>query len=186
MTVSDPSNPNYDFGLSSRDVTDRLVVSGLVDLPGGLRLSGAAEYRSGTPWTATDQDVDFTYCGSGFGNCPDARAVINGQLVARNSFRNDSVQKVDMRLTKSFSIGKVDLDKRTVTIVPKKKKQGELELTFAQPRGREQVKLSKKAAKLLGKKRLELEQVQPGSEVSLRYYPSLGQMMELIIEKPAG
>ena len=83
-------------------------------------------------------------------------------------------------------IGKVDLDKRTVTIVPKKKKQGELELTFAQPRGREQVKLSKKAAKLLGKKRLELEQVQPGSEVSLRYYPSLGQMMELIIEKPAG
>lgn len=110
VTVSDPSNPNYDFGLSSRDVTDRLVVSGLVDLPWGLRLSGAAEYRSGTPWTATDQDVDFDYCGSGFGNCPDARAVINGQLVARNSFRNDSVQKVDMRLTKSFSIGKVDLD----------------------------------------------------------------------------
>ena len=84
------------------------------------------------------------------------------------------------------TIGKVDLDKRTVTIVPKKKKQGEIELTFAQPRGREQVKLSRKAAKLLGKKGLELEDVQPGSKVSLQYYPGLGQVMELIIEKPAG
>lgn len=111
VTVSDPTNPNYDYGLSSRDVTDRLVVSGLVDLPWGLKLSGSAEYRSGTPWTVTDQDVDFTYCGSGFGNCPDARGVINGVLQARNSRRNDSIQKVDMRLTKSFSIGdRFDID----------------------------------------------------------------------------
>jgi hypothetical protein len=111
VTVSDPSNPNYDWGLSDRDITDRIVVSGLVDLPWGLRLSGSAEYRSGTPWTATDQDVDFTYCGSGFGNCPDARAVIGGVVVPRNSFRNESLQTVDARLTKSFSIGdRVDID----------------------------------------------------------------------------
>lgn len=83
-------------------------------------------------------------------------------------------------------VGKVDLDKRTITIVSKKKKQGEIELTFSQPRGREQIKLSKKAAKILGKKGLELEEVQPGSEVRLQYYPGLGQVMELIIEKPAG
>ena len=83
-------------------------------------------------------------------------------------------------------IGKVDLDRRTVTIVPKKKKQGELELTFAQPRGREQIKLSKKAAKTLGRRGLELEEVRPGSEVRLQYYPGLGQVMELVIEKPAG
>ena len=84
------------------------------------------------------------------------------------------------------TIGKVDLDKRTVTIVPKKKKQGELELSFSQPRGREQIKLSKKAAKAIGKKGLELEELQPGSKVSLQYYPGLGQLMELIIEKPTG
>ncbi len=110
VTLSDPSNPDYDFGLSDRDVTDRLVVSGLVELPWKLRLSGSAEYRSGTPWTATDQDVDFVYCGSGFGNCPDARAVINGQRVARNSFRNESIQRIDLRLARTFTIGGVDLD----------------------------------------------------------------------------
>ena len=28
----------------------------------------------------------------------------------RNSFRNESVQRVDMRLTKSFSVGRIDFD----------------------------------------------------------------------------
>jgi len=111
VTVSDPTNPDYDFGLSSRDVTDRLVVSGLVDLPWGMKLSGSAEYRSGTPWTITDQDVDFGYCGSGFGNCPDARGIVGGRVAPRNSMRNESIQKVDMRLTKSISIGdRMDID----------------------------------------------------------------------------
>ena len=91
---------------------------------------------------------------------------------------------LDVRKLKG-TIGKVDLDQRTVTIVPNKKKQGELELSFSQPRGREQIKLSKKAAKILGKKGLELEEVRPGSKVRLQYYPGLGQLMELIIEKPA-
>ena len=59
-------------------------------------------------------------------------------------------------------------------------------VSFSQPRGREQIKLSKKAAKAIGKKVLELEELQPGSKVSLQYYPGLGQLMELIIEKPTG
>jgi hypothetical protein len=84
------------------------------------------------------------------------------------------------------TVSKVDLERRTVTILPDKKKEGgELELSFAQPKGREQVKVSKKAAKLLGKKDLELEEVRPGSKVKLEYYPGLGQVMELTIEKPA-
>jgi len=110
VTVSNPSDPRYDWGPSSRNVENRLVVSGLVDLPWGFKLSGSAEQRSGTPWTATDQDVDFGYCGSGFGNCPDARAVINGQLVGRNSFTNRSVEKIDLRLTYGFNVGSVDVD----------------------------------------------------------------------------
>ena len=83
------------------------------------------------------------------------------------------------------TIAKVDLEKRTVTIVAAKKKQGELELGFPQTRGREQVKLSKKAAKILGKKGLDLEEVRPGSKVRVQYYPTLRQVMELLIEKPA-
>ena len=84
------------------------------------------------------------------------------------------------------SIGDIDLEKRSVTIVPNDKKAGEVELTFPQPRGREQIKVSKKAAKRLGKKDIELEELKPGTSVLLRYYPSLQQVMELIVDQPAG
>ncbi len=112
VTVSNPNDLNYDFGLSDRDVTDRIVVSGLVDLPWKFRLSGSAEYRSGTPYTAIDSDSEFAYCGFGAldFNCPDVRAVIGGNRVARNSFRNESFQKIDMRLARSFTFGRVDVD----------------------------------------------------------------------------
>ena len=77
---------------------------------------------------------------------------------------------------------KVDLEKRTVTIISQKQKDG-LELTFPQPSGREQIKASKKAAKLLGRKKLTLEELKTGSKVKLQYYPLLGQVMELIIDR---
>ena len=38
---------------------------------------------------------------------------------------------------------------------------------------------------MLGKKRLKLEELKVGSEVSLQYYPVLGQLLELIVEQPA-
>ena len=77
-------------------------------------------------------------------------------------------------------IRNIDLKTRTVTIDPDGKVEA-LELTFAQPSGREQIKTSKKAMKALGKKKLLLEEVKVGAKVELRYYTSLGQMMELII-----
>ncbi len=79
-------------------------------------------------------------------------------------------------------LDKIDLKKRTVTIIPQKQKDG-LELTFPQPSGREQIKASKKAAKLLGRKKLTLEELKTGSKVQLQYYPLLGQVMELIIDR---
>ena len=82
-------------------------------------------------------------------------------------------------------IEKVDLDKRTVTIAGAKKKQGSLELSFPQPNGLEQVKTSKKTFKMLGKKRLALEDLKTGSKVRLQYYPLLEQVAELIVEQPA-
>jgi hypothetical protein len=101
------ADPGYDWGLSSRDVKNRFVVSGLVDLGAGLRLSGIAEYRSGVPFNLTDADADFVHCGFfGLGfNCPDARPVLNGQVVARNTGTNESVSRVDLRLSKMFQFG---------------------------------------------------------------------------------
>ncbi|MEX2302008.1 MAG: hypothetical protein WD733_13790 [Bryobacterales bacterium] len=82
-------------------------------------------------------------------------------------------------------ISAVDLEERTITVDPgKKDKEDDLKLNFAQPTGREQIKVSKKAEKVLGKKRLKLEELKVGSEVSLEYYPLLGQLMELTVEQP--
>ena len=83
------------------------------------------------------------------------------------------------------SIGKIDLEKRTIIVVPKKKKEGDLELAFSQPEGKEQIDVSKKAAKRLGKKTLELEELKPGSTVQLSYYPTLMQLMDLTVEQLA-
>ena len=82
-------------------------------------------------------------------------------------------------------IEKVDLKKRTVTIAVAKKKKGSIELGFPQPNGLEQVKTSKKTFKMLGKKKLALEELKTGSKVRLQYYPLLEQVAELIVEQPA-
>jgi hypothetical protein len=76
----------------------------------------------------------------------------------------------------------VDTKERTV-IVSAGKDEETLKLTFSQPAGREQIKVSKKAEKATGKKRLKLEELEVGSEVSLQYYPALGQMLELTVEE---
>lgn len=81
----------------------------------------------------------------------------------------------------SGTISKVDLAARTIS-VQTKKGAPDLVLTFSQPEGREQIKLSKKAEKKLGKKRLRLDEVALGSEAQIRYYPMLGQIMELTVD----
>ena len=109
IDVSDPNNVRYDWGPSDRDVENRFVLSGLVDLPWGIRVSGIFEYRDGTPWTLTDNDLlEDEYCPHS--NCPDILAIVNGQRVGRNGERNDSITKVDLRLAKAFSFSNWDLD----------------------------------------------------------------------------
>ncbi len=113
IDISNPADLNYDYGLSDRDVENRFVLSGLYLLPWDIRISGIFEYRSGRPYTAVDDSVDFAYCGFGrLGfNCPDVRAVINGQVVERNSFRNESINRIDLRVSKFINLGtwKIDL-----------------------------------------------------------------------------
>ena len=111
-TVSNPFDIGYDWGLSERDVENRVVISGFVILPWEIKLGGIVEYRSGRPYTGHDAANDFAYCGfSALGfNCPDTRAVVNGQVVERNSFRNESITRVDLRLSKFFEFGDWDLD----------------------------------------------------------------------------
>jgi len=83
------------------------------------------------------------------------------------------------------TLDKIDLQARTVTISPEKKEAADLLLSFPQPKGREQVQVSKKAENQLGKKKLDLEELKTGSKVTLEYYPALQQVMSLTIEQPA-
>ena len=74
----------------------------------------------------------------------------------------------------------VDLQKRTVTLA---RSEGDLVLGFPTAAGREKVTLGKKAAKALGKKSVGLEDLPVGSEVKVAYYPTLSQIMEIIVEE---
>ncbi|MEL7061433.1 MAG: hypothetical protein AAGN46_15525, partial [Acidobacteriota bacterium] len=103
VTLSNPDDPNYDFGLSDRDVENRIVISGLVELPWEIQLSGTFEYRDGTPYTAISPDLEDAYCP--VFNCPDVRAVIDGRLTERNEFRNEDITRLDLRFSKFFTFG---------------------------------------------------------------------------------
>jgi hypothetical protein len=81
----------------------------------------------------------------------------------------------------SGTVSNVDLKARTISIQTKKGSP-DLVLAFSQPEGREQIKISKKAEKRLGKKRVQLDEVKAGAEVQVRYYPALGQIMELTVD----
>ena len=74
----------------------------------------------------------------------------------------------------------VDLRKRTVSLALAK--TGAIDLSFAQPPGREHVKAGKKAAKRIGKSRLRLEEVPVGAKVRVQYYPLLSQLMEVVLD----
>jgi hypothetical protein len=96
LTVSNQSDPGYDFGLSDRDITHRFVVVGVGDLPLGFRISGTGRYQSGTPYSAHDANIFGPNCPRST-TCPAPRAIIGGSVVDRNTLRNDSFSQLDIR-----------------------------------------------------------------------------------------
>ncbi|MEE2775267.1 MAG: TonB-dependent receptor [Acidobacteriota bacterium] len=109
VTVSDITNPGYDYGLSARDIKNRFVLIGVGQLPLGFKISGTVKIQSGMPWTARDPDSFMPNCPTAV--CPAPRAVINGQLVGRNTLRNESWNQVDLRIAwvGDFGSGQVEI-----------------------------------------------------------------------------
>ncbi len=106
LTLTDPADPDYDWGTSSRDVPHRVVASGLFELPLGVLASGILTVQSGSPFTALDPTVGF-HGHPGFAVGPfgdQTRAVIGGELAPVNGERNETWTNLDLRLTKRFEI----------------------------------------------------------------------------------
>ena len=112
LTLTDPSDPDYDWGLSSRDIPHRFVASGVFTLPFDILASGILTAQSGSPFTALDPRVGFHnhpdfYVGP-YG--PQTRAVIGGELAPVNGERNDAWANLDLRITKRFNVGGAQLE----------------------------------------------------------------------------
>lgn len=94
MTLN-PFDLDAEWAPSKNDVRHSLVGSAVAQLPGGITLSGIVLARTGVPYTAvigTDQQRDA--------NDNNDRAIINGRMVGRNSFRQPGFFNLDLRLVK--------------------------------------------------------------------------------------
>lgn len=89
-----PTNPfdlSEDEGPDDADRTHNLVLNTSYTFPLDIKLAGIWSYRSGQPWSAfTFDDLD----GDPFGDRPEPR----------NSHRGDSLNTVDLRLSKIFKV----------------------------------------------------------------------------------
>ena len=112
LTLTDPFDPDYDWGVSARDIPHRFVASGLFDLPFGFRASGIFTAQSGSPWTALDPAVGYHgHPGFEVGPTgPQARAVRDGAVVPVNGERNAARMNLDLRLTRRFHFGGVEIE----------------------------------------------------------------------------
>lgn len=95
-----PFDLSIERGYSKQDVRHNLNLSGLVDLGQGFSLSSVMITRSGFPYTAV---IGFDTQNDG--NDDNDRAIVNGRLVDRNSFRQPKFFNLDLRLLKAFRFG---------------------------------------------------------------------------------
>jgi hypothetical protein len=99
-TTLNPFDLKAEAGPSKQDVRHNFNVNGLVDLGAGFTVSAILITRSGFPYTAVAGD-DI----QGDANNDNDRAVIDGRVVGRNSFRQPHFFNLDLRVLKSFRLG---------------------------------------------------------------------------------
>ena len=102
LDFRDP-NGQGEFGPTNFDERHRLALSGMVALPGDLRLSGILLAASARPWTP-GCDCDFNADGQVANNGPSGSRTFNSfggdRVEPRGSRRGDPTYSVDVRLSK--------------------------------------------------------------------------------------
>ena len=112
LTLSNPADPDYDWGRSLRDIPHRLVASGVFEMPADFVTSGILTAQSGSPYTALDPAVGYSNH-PGFAIGPygaQTRAVVAGALVPVNGERNRPWTTLDLRVTKRLHVGRSEVE----------------------------------------------------------------------------
>ena len=99
-TALNPFDVGPEWSYAKNDVRHNLNVNALADIPGGFTAGAILFARTGTPYTPiigfdTQNDA----------NDENDRAIIDGQVVGRNSSRQPSFFDLDLRLLKAFHFG---------------------------------------------------------------------------------
>lgn len=80
-----------DYGPSGENVTDRFVLAGTLNLPGGFEVSSVNQFESARPFTITNAD------GTG-------RIYVNGVYTSLDEFRGRPYIQSDLRVTRPFRV----------------------------------------------------------------------------------
>ncbi|MCX7895781.1 MAG: TonB-dependent receptor [Thermoanaerobaculum sp.] len=97
---SDPANIAAEWGRARSDERWRLVVSAIFKLPWGLTAAPMYEYGSGQPW---NRRLGYDYNGDG-------RFSDRASWIKRNSEDGPIYRNFNLRITKTFALGGVNLD----------------------------------------------------------------------------
>jgi hypothetical protein len=95
-----PFNLDAEWAYAKNDVRHSVNLNALADLGGGFTAGAIMFARTAMPYTAT---IGFDTQNDA--NDDNDRAVIGGQVVGRNSFRQPSFFDLDVRLMKAFGFG---------------------------------------------------------------------------------
>jgi len=95
--VLNPFGPG-DHGPSGEDIRHRLVLVGVLQLPGKLEVSTLSQFESARPFTmSTPADIN----GDGIAN---DRAVVNGVQTTLDQFRGRPFYQVDLRVSRNIAL----------------------------------------------------------------------------------
>lgn len=95
-----PFDLESEWAYAKNDVRHSINLNALADLGGGFTAGAIMFARTGMPYTAT---IGFDTQNDA--NDDNDRAVIDGQVVGRNTFRQPSFFDLDVRLMKAFAFG---------------------------------------------------------------------------------
>lgn len=91
-------NLNKEYAPSNIDQRHQFLIDSVVNLPYGFEMGGTTRLTSGLPFTAvagTDLNKDQQNTD---------RPILNGQVVARNTYRNMGFKDVSLRLQRNFNL----------------------------------------------------------------------------------